>query len=90
MQMNAGMGSSSMYQQMGNNPSPNYASAMEMDSQGLPPTGPAGRLQLHPHHSGFPYQSRPRREELLLNLLIARRQRGVITCLLTGKKAHNR
>lgn len=80
MQMNAGgMGSGGMYQQMGNNPSPNYASAMEMDSRGLTPTGPAiggapgtGAATT----PGGSISQADREEELLLNLLIARRQRG--------------
>jgi hypothetical protein len=82
MQMNAGgMGSSGMYQQMANNPSPNanFGSAMEMDSRGLTPTGPAGGGGGPPAAStttGGSLSQADREEELLLNLLIARRQRG--------------
>jgi hypothetical protein len=79
MQMNAGgMGSSGMYQQqMGNNPSPNYASAMEMDSRGVTPTGPAtGGAPTASTTPGGSLSQADREEELLLNLLIARRQRG--------------
>jgi hypothetical protein len=79
MQMNTGGmgGSSGMYQQMGNNPSPNYASAMEMDSRGLTPTGPVtGGAPTASTTPGGSLSQADREEELLLNLLIARRQRG--------------
>lgn len=61
-QMNAGM-----YQQMGN-PSPNFAGAGpmgDMEGRAMAQGGPGG-----------PQSQADREEELLLNLLIARRQRG--------------
>lgn len=87
MQLSANtMNSANMYSQMNTNPSPNYGAGagMEMDSRmsmgGVPTSAPgsatAAAASVGGGGSGGTGTQAEREEELLLNLLIARRQRG--------------